>query len=90
MRRFGYKSVVIILGLLIISGCCWHVDPCRTEYSENEMGQLATLTRTTMDIVWSEHLEVAIPEVLKEPQIVETIRRLNTDFEELQMLNRRP
>jgi len=88
MRRFGFESVLLFLGILFVSGCCCHVDPCRTEYGEKNMGQLATLTRTAMDIVWSDHLGDSIPAVMPEPEILETIRRLNTDFEELKMLDR--
>jgi len=63
-------------------------DQCSTVYSEKDMGQLATLTRTTMDIVWSGYIGDTLPSNISEPQILETVRRLNTNFDELNMLDR--
>lgn len=90
MRRFGFRFtlVCLLLTTLFASGCALHADPCAKTYDEKEMGQLATLTRVVLDIVRSDYLDAPMPETLTEQQVIETVRRLNTDFAELRMLDR--
>jgi hypothetical protein len=84
MRRFGYSLLIIIFFFLTAapSGCD------TTSYDEKEMGGLATLARVVMDIVSSEYIDKPVPQVISEAQIKEIVTRVNTNFEELKLLDK--
>lgn len=83
MRRFGFSAVILLLvfSIPVTAGC-------EKVYNEKEMGELATLTRTVMDIVSSEYIGISVPKTIAEPQIIEIVIRVNTDFAELRMLDK--
>ena len=84
MRRFGYSLLIVIFFFLTAgpSGCD------TTSYDEKEMGGLATLARVVMDIVSSEYIDKPVPQVISERQIKEIVTRVNTNFEELKLLDK--
>lgn len=88
MLRFGLKSIVTILLVIIIASCCWVNGQAKKSYDEQEMAQLATLTRTVMNIVRTDFIAKPFLATLNETQIVEIVRRLNTNFAELNLLDR--
>ena len=51
------------------------------------MDGLATLARVVMDIVSSEYVDKPIPQIISKVQIKEIVTRLNTNFEELKLLD---
>jgi hypothetical protein len=57
-------------------------------YDENEMGGLATFDRVVMDIVSSEYIDKPVPPVISKTQIKEIVARVNTNFEELKLLEK--
>ena len=84
MRRFGYSLLIVIFFFLTAapSGCD------TTSYDEKEMGGLATLARVVMDIVSSEYIDKPVPQVISKTQIKEIVTRVNTNFEELKLLDK--
>ncbi len=84
MRRFGYSLVIIIFFFLTAapSGCDTR------SYDEKEMGGIATFARVVMDIVSSEYIDKPIPQIISEIQIKEIVIRVNTNFEQLKLLDR--
>jgi hypothetical protein len=87
MRHSGLKIIAIFVWAAVIAGCSWFARPETETYDEREMAQLATLTRTVMNIVRSDYIGKAFPAVLDETRIVATVTRLNTDFSELKLLD---
>jgi len=84
MRRFGFSAFVLSIFLFLAS-----VGGCDEQtYDEKDMGQLATLTRTVMDIVKSEYVGVEVPKKLSEPKIIEIVTRVNTNFSQLKLLDK--
>jgi hypothetical protein len=83
MRRFGYSLRLITFFFLTaaLSGCS------TTSYNEKEMGGLATLDRVVMDIVSSEYIDKPVPQIISKTQIKEIVMRVNTNFEELKLLD---
>lgn len=88
MRRSGLKGIATFILVIVMASCSWFAGQAKNTYDEHEMAQLATLTRTVMNIVRSDFIGTAFPASLDETQIVETVRRLNTDFSELKLLDR--
>ena len=88
MLRFGFKNIVTILLVIVITSCCWFNGRPKKSYDEQEMAQLATLTRTLMNIVRTDFIDTPVPDTLNETHIVEIVRHLNTNFAELELLNR--
>jgi hypothetical protein len=83
MRRFGYSLLIIVLFFLSAAP-----SGCTTSYDEKEMGGLATLARTVMDIVSSEYVENPVPQIISKTEIREIVTRVNTNFDELKLLDK--
>jgi len=81
---------IILVAVLVatISTACAAVDSssCR-EYSEKDMGKLATFVRNTMDIVSSVYMGEVMPALVPEERIKELIRERGTPFKELELLD---
>jgi len=88
MLRSGFKSIVTILLVIVMASCSWFNGQAKKSYDEKEMTRLATLTRTVMNIVRTDFIDTPFPATLNETQIVEIVRRLNTNFAELKLLDR--
>ena len=90
MRRSGRNLHIILVAVLVatISTACAAVDSssCR-EYSEKDMGKLATFVRNTMDIVSSVYMGEVMPALVPEERIKELIRERGTPFKELELLD---
>ena len=90
MRRSGRNLHIVLVAVFVavISTACAAVDSnsCR-EYSEKDMGQLATFVRVTMDIVSSAYVDEATPALVPEERIKELIRERGTPFKELELLD---
>ena len=83
MRRSGYSFLIILLIVFApLIGAC-----DEKQYDEKDMGRLATLVRVIMDIVSTEYIDSQIPKEISERQIVEIVKKDNTDFQELKMLD---
>jgi hypothetical protein len=84
MRRFGYSLLVIVLffSTAAPSNCTNKI------YDEQEMGGLATLARVVMDIVSSDYIDKPVPQTITKTQIKEIVTRVNTNFEELKLLDK--
>ncbi len=83
MRRFGYSLLLIICFFLTAAP-----SSCTTSYDEKEMGGLATLDRVVMDIVSTEYINKPVPQIISKNQIKEIVTRVNTNFEELKLLDK--
>lgn len=88
MRHSGLKCFAAFFLIIVIAGCNRFPGQTKETYDEQEMARLATLTRTVMNIVRSDFIGTVLPPALDETRIVETVRRLNTDFSELKLLER--
>lgn len=88
MRHSGLKIIAILIWAAVIAGCSWFAKTDTETYDEREMAQLATFTRTVMNIVRSDYIGKAFPAVLDETRIVATVSRLNPNFSELKLLDR--
>ncbi len=90
MRRSGRNLHIILVAVFVaaISTACAAVDSssCR-EYSEKDMGKLATFVRNTMDIVSSVYMGEVMPALVPEERIKELIRERGTPFKELELLD---
>ncbi|MBI5641175.1 MAG: hypothetical protein HZA17_12185 [Nitrospirae bacterium] len=83
MRRSGYSVLIILLIVFVpLLGAC-----DEKKYDEKKMGQLATFVRVIMDIVSTEYIDRPIPKEVSEKQIVEIVKKDNTDFQELKLLD---
>lgn len=91
MQRSGYNLHIVLLAVFVLttSTACAAIDSnsCR-EYSEKDMGQLATFVRVTMDIVSSTYMGEPAPAILSEEEIKELIRQRGTPFKELELLDK--
>lgn len=84
MRRFGYSFLVLSLFIATAAP-----SSCTTKsYDEKEMGGLATLARVVMDIVSSEYIDKPVPRIITKAQVKEIVTRVNTNFEELKLLDK--
>jgi hypothetical protein len=84
MRRFGYSLLIILLFFFTAAP-----SSCSTmSYDEKEMGGLATFARVVMDIVSSEYIDKPVPQIISKTQLKEIVTRVNTNFEELKLLNK--
>ena len=83
MRRFGYSLLIVIVFFLTAGP-----GGCAKTYDEKEMGGLATLSRVVMDIVSSEYIGKPVPQVISETQIRQIVTRVNTNLEELKLLDK--
>jgi hypothetical protein len=84
MRRFGYSFLIILFFFSAAApGSC-----TAKSYDEQEMGGLATFARVVMDIVSSEYIDKPFPQTLTKTQIKEIVTRVNTNFEELKLLDK--
>ncbi|OGT74752.1 MAG: hypothetical protein A2W76_11230 [Gammaproteobacteria bacterium RIFCSPLOWO2_12_47_11] len=90
MRRSGYNLHIVLLAVFVLttSTTCAALDSnsCR-EYSEKDMGQLATFVRVTMDIVSSTYMGEPAPALVTEENIKELIKQRGTPFKELELLD---
>ena len=91
MRRSGCNLHIVLLAVFVLTTntACAVLDEhtCR-EYSEKDMGQLATFVRVTMDIVSSNYMgEPAAPALVTEENIKELIKQRGTPFKELELLD---
>ncbi|TAJ95976.1 MAG: hypothetical protein EPO31_00730 [Gammaproteobacteria bacterium] len=90
MRRSGCNLHFVLLTVFVLtkSTLCAALDSnnCR-EYSEKDMGQLATFVRVTMDIVNSSYDRGNTPALVTEENIKEIIRQRGTPFKELELLD---
>jgi hypothetical protein len=84
MQRFGYSLLIIIFFFLTTAP-----GGCSTKaYDEKEMDGLTTLARVVMDIVSSEYIDKPVPQIILKTQLKEIVTRVNTNFEELKLLNK--
>jgi hypothetical protein len=84
MRRFGYSLRFSVFFFLTVatSGCC------TMSYDEKEMGGLTTFDRVVMDIVSSDYIDKPVPQTISKIQIKEIVTRVNTNFDELKLLDK--
>lgn len=87
MQLSGFR--VLSLGLLVGIGLTLGLSGCsENRHTEKEIGQLATLTRTVMNIVFSEYIESPkIPRRISEGEIRNIISKVNTEFDQLKFLD---
>lgn len=84
MRRFGF-SIVLLIFFVFTAG----IGSCTEgKYSEEDMGQVATFVRVVMDIVSSDYIDKDIPPEITKTRIKEIVIGINTDFEELDLLDK--
>jgi hypothetical protein len=84
MQRFGFSLLLICFFIFsaVPAGCAGK------SYDEKEMGRLATFVRVVMDIVSSEYDDKPVPKLIKKEQLRKIIIKANTDFEELELLDK--
>lgn len=90
MRHSGCNLYIILLAIFVLTTSTSHAavdsNSCR-EYSEKDVGQLATFVRVTMDIVSSSYDSENTPALVTEENIREIIRQRGTPFKELELLD---
>jgi hypothetical protein len=91
MLRSGCKLrfVLLVVAVTAISAACTTVgaNGCR-EYGEDEMGELATFVRVSMNIVSSNYTGPSTPAQVPEEKIKEIIKQRGAPFKELELLDK--